>query len=155
MSMRTTVHGFIWRLLGIAAIAAFTVTALHAQKVNTGRGGLAIKGYDPVAYFTDGRPVKGDPRFTYAFEGATYQFASAASRDQFAKEPSRYVPQFGGFCAWAVSRNYTADTDPLAWKIVDGKLYLNYSLRVQAKWEEDVPGNIQKADSNWPALSRR
>ena len=78
--MRTTIHGFIWRLLGIAAIAACTVAALHAQKVNTGRGGLAIKGYDPVAYFTDGRPVKGDPRFTYAFEGATYQFASAASR---------------------------------------------------------------------------
>jgi YHS domain-containing protein len=152
--MRTTLHGFIWRLLGIAAIAAFTVTALHAQKINTGRGGLAIKGYDPVAYFTDGRPVKGDPRFTYAFEGATYQFASAASRDAFAKEPGRYVPQFGGFCAWAVSRNYTADTDPMAWKIVDGKLYLNYSTRVQARWEEDVPGNIQKGDANWPALSR-
>ena len=159
--MRTTVHtvhGFIWRLLGIAAIvaiASFTVTALHAQqKVNTGRGGLAIKGYDPVAYFTDGRPVKGDPRFTSTFEGATYQFASAASRDQFVKEPSRYVPQFGGFCAWAVSRNYTADTDPLAWKVVNGKLYLNYSTSVQAKWEQDVPGNILKADANWPALSR-
>ena len=160
--MRTTehtVHGFIWRLLGIAAVVAsvsFTVTALHAQqKVNTGRGGLAIKGYDPVAYFTDGRPVKGDPRFTSTFDGATYQFASEASRDQFAKEPARYVPQFGGFCAWAVSRNYTADTDPLAWKVVNGKLYLNYSTRVQAKWEEDVPGNIQKADANWPALGRR
>ena len=108
--MRTTLHGLIWRILGIAAIAAFAVTALHAQKVNTGRGGLAIKGYDPVAYFTDGRPVKGDPQFTHMFEGATYQFASASSRDQFAKEPARYVPQFGGFCAWAVSRNYTADT---------------------------------------------
>jgi YHS domain-containing protein len=153
--MRTTIHGLIWRLLGIAVIAACTVTALHAQKVNTGRGGLAIKGYDPVAYFTDGRPVKGDPQFTYTFEGATYQFASAASRDRFAKEPARYVPQFGGFCAWAVSRNYTADTDPMAWKVVNGKLYLNYSTRVQAKWEEDVPGNIQKGDGNWPALSRR
>jgi YHS domain-containing protein len=153
--MHTTIKGFIWRVLGIAAIAAFTVTALHAQKINTGRGGLAIKGYDPVAYFTEGRPVKGDPRFTYTFEGATYHFASAASRDRFAKDPGHYVPQFGGFCAWAVSQNYTADTDPEAWKVVNDKLYLNYSKRVQGKWEQDVPGNIKKGDANWPGLNKR
>ena len=153
--MHNTIHGFIWRLLGIAAIAAFMITALHAQKVNTARGGLAIKGYDPVAYFTEGRPVKGDSRFTHTYEGAIYHFASAASRDEFAKDPARYVPQFGGFCAYAVSRNYTADTDPLAWKIAGGKLYLNYNARAQAKWEEDVPGNIQKGNANWPGLSGR
>jgi YHS domain-containing protein len=178
--MRPAIRGFNWRTLGIGAMAALAVTLLHAQgtqsaqsvragagattqaaqvaqaaqKVNTARGGLAIDGYDPVAYFTEGRPVKGDPRFTHGHRGATYHFMSAASRDLFAKEPDRYVPQFGGFCAYAVSRNYTADTDPLAWKIVDGKLYLNYNTRAQAKWEEDVPGNITKGHANWPGLSR-
>src|SRR5688500_3164495 len=128
--MRTAIRGFIWRVIGIGALAALAVTFVHtqdtqgaqaaqsAQKVNTARGGLAIDGYDPVAYFTEGRPVKGDPRFTQAHRGATYHFMSAASRDLFVKEPDRYLPQFGGFCAYAVSRNYTADTDPLAWKIV-------------------------------------
>ena len=90
-----------------------------------------------------------------ASAASTYRFASAANRDAFAKEPDRYLPQFGGFCAYAVSRGYTADIDPLAWRIVDGKLYLNYSRRAQAKWEEDVPGNITKGHANWPALSRR
>ena len=154
--MRTTIHGFIWRLLGIAAIAAFTVTALHAQKVNTGRGGLAIKGYDPVAYFTDGRPVKGDPRFTLHVRRRDLSVRlGGVARSSSRKTRRATCRSSAGFCAWAVSRNYTADTDPLAWKIVDGKLYLNYSTRVQAKWEEDVPGNIQKGDANWPALSRR
>lgn len=167
--MHTGIRGFIWRTIGIGALAALAVTFVHAlpthgalaaqstqgaQKINTARGGLAIDGYDPVAYFTEGRPVQGDPRFTHSHRGATYHFMSAASRDLFVKEPDRYVPQFGGFCAYAVSRNYTADTDPLAWKIVDGKLYLNYNARAQAKWQEDVPGNITKGNANWPALSR-
>jgi YHS domain-containing protein len=170
------IRGLIWRTAGIGALSALAVTFVYTQrdasaqttqsaqaaqggqatqKVNTARGGLAIDGYDPVAYFTEGRPVQGDPRFTHTHRGATYHFMSAASRDQFVKEPERYVPQFGGFCAYAVSRNYTADTDPLAWKIVDGKLYLNYNARAQAKWQEDVPGNIAKGHANWPALSRQ
>lgn len=153
--MHSRIHGFIWRVVGVCALAAIAFTDLHAQKVNTGSSGLAIKGYDPVAYFTDGQPVKGSPQFTYAYKGATYQFASAASRDQFAKDPEKYAPQYGGFCAYAVSRNYTADTDPLAWKVVNGRLYLNYSRGAQAKWEVDVPGNIVKGDTNWPGLSAR
>jgi YHS domain-containing protein len=171
--MRMGIRGLIWRAIGIGVLAALAVTFVHtqrdagaqttqsaqndqgAQRVNTARGGLAIDGYDPVAYFTEGRPVKGDPRLTHSFRGATYHFMSAASRDLFVKEPDRYVPQFGGFCAYAVSRNYTADTDPLAWKIVDGKLYLNYNARAQAKWQEDVPGNIAKGHAYWPALSRQ
>lgn len=166
MGIRMGIRGFILRAIGIGALAAAAVTFAHAQntqsanvaqaqKVNTARGGLAIDGYDPVAYFTEGRPVQGDPRFTHAHRGATYHFMSAASRDLFVKEPDRYVPQFGGFCAYAVSRNYTADTDPLAWRIIDGKLYLNYNARAQAKWEEDVPGNIAKGHANWPALARQ
>jgi hypothetical protein len=86
--------------------------------------------------------------------GATWQFASADSRDSFAADPRKFAPQYGGYCAWAVSRGYTADTDPEAWKIIDGKLYLNYSKSVQRKWETDIPGNVAKADGNWPGLHK-
>jgi YHS domain-containing protein len=138
-----------------AALVLVTAAALHAQKVNKSWTGLAIDGYDPVAYFTESRPVKGDRQFEHRYQGATYRFASAANRDLFAKDPAKYAPRYGGFCAYAVSRNYTADIDPLAWKIVDGKLYLNYNAAAQKKWEEDVAGNIVKGDANWPGLSRK
>lgn len=111
--------------------------------------GLAIRGTDPVAYFTEGRPVAGKPDFSYTWNDATWQFASAEHRDQFAENPEQYAPQYGGFCAFAVSQGKTATTDPEAWKIVDGKLYLNYSRERQIMWEKDIPGNIQKADANW------
>lgn len=125
---------------------------LLAEPVNKNWRGLAIKGYDPVAYFTDGKPVEGSADFTHEWEGAKWRFASAESRDAFAKEPARYAPQFGGFCAWAVSQGYTADVDPEAWKIVEGKLYLNYNKKVQENWEKDASGNIAKGETNWPAL---
>ena len=86
--------------------------------------------------------------------GAKWWFASAVDREQFVKEPDRYAPQFGGYCAWAVSNNYTADGDPQAWKIVDGKLYVNYNKSVQKKWEQDVNKRIDNASQNWPALHR-
>jgi YHS domain-containing protein len=126
-----------------------------AQKINTSVTGLAIDGYDPVAYFTEQKPVKGSSEFTFEFGGAKYRFASAANRDLFVKDPAKYAPQYGAYCAYAVSKGYTADTDPLAWKIVDGRLFLNYDASAQKKWEEDVPGNIKKGDANWPALSRK
>ena len=137
------------------ALSGLFVVSVVAQKVNTSFAGLAIDGYDPVAYFTLSKPVKGTREFTFEFEGATYRFASAEHREQFAKAPAKYVPQYGAFCAWAVSRGYTANTDPLAWRIVDGKLYLNYNASVQKQWEQDIPGNISKADTNWPGLSRK
>lgn len=133
-------------------VATLLATSLAAAPVNTNWRGLAIKGYDPVAYFTDGKPFEGDTKFTFEWQGAKWRFASAENRDAFAREPARYAPQFGGYCAWAVSQGYTADIDPEAWKLVDGKLYLNYSPKVQAKWEEDVARNIANAESNWPAL---
>lgn len=164
------ITGFIRRtgfLCGLAMIAgAIAITAAGprteqpqagagAVRVNADGNGLALRGYDAVAYVTEGQPVKGVPQFASQYAGATYYFASAENRDRFAKDPAAYAPQFGGFCAYAVSRNYTADGDPLAWRIVGGKLYLNYNRRAQQKWEEDVPGNITKGDANWPALSRR
>lgn len=116
------------------------------------KDGLAIAGADPVAYFTQSDYVPGSDEFTHDWEGATWRFTSAENRDLFAAQPEEYAPQYGGFCAWAVSQGYTASIDPTAWKIVDGKLYLNYSAGVQRKWSKDIPGNIAKADQNWPAV---
>jgi YHS domain-containing protein len=116
--------------------------------------GLAIRGYDPVAYYQDSRPVKGASQFAYRWMGATWLFASAENRDRFQAEPLRYAPQYGGYCAYGVSQGHTVSIDPEAWRIVDSKLYLNYSKDVQKKWVEDVPGNIQKADRNWPGLHK-
>jgi len=127
-------------------------TSLIADSINTNWRGLAIKGYDPVAYFTDAKPVEGKSGFTFEWQDAKWRFASAEHRDMFAKEPERFAPQFGGYCAWAVSQGYTAGIDPDAWKIVDGKLYLNYSPEIQEKWAQDIPGNIVKAEANWPKL---
>ena len=117
-------------------------------------GGLAIRGYDPVAYYQQSAPVKGSSQFSFQWQGANWLFASAENRDRFQAEPERYAPQYGGYCAYAVSKGRTASIDPEAWKIVDGKLYLNYSKGVQKKWEQDVPGNIVKANRNWPDLHK-
>lgn len=142
-------------LVPAVALVLLAVAAASAEKVNRARSGLALEGYDVVAYFTENMPVKGNRQFAYEHDGTTYLFASAANRDLFAKEPAKYLPQYGGFCAWAVSRGYTANVDPQAWRIVDGRLFLNYSLKVRDMWSQDVPGNIQKGDANWPALSRK
>jgi YHS domain-containing protein len=112
----------------------------------------AVGGYDPVAYFTEGRPVEGKREFTHAWKGATWRFASAKNRDAFKANPEAYAPQYGGHCAWAVSQGYTAKGDPKYWKVVGGKLYLNYNASVQQNWQKDVPGHIAKADRNWPKV---
>lgn len=123
-----------------------------ATAVNVDADGVTLGGYDAVAYFTDGKPVQGRATFEHTWHGAKWRFASAANRDAFAKTPERYAPQFGGYCSWAVSRNYTASIDPQAFTIVDDKLYLNYSTDVQARWRADRDGNIAKGRQNWPGL---
>lgn len=120
--------------------------------INKTWGGVAIEGYDTVAYFTQSAPVKGSKRFSYNWQGASWRFANQEHLDLFKAEPEKYAPRFGGYCAWAVAQNSTAGIDPQAWKIVDGKLYLNYSLKIQGKWEQDIPGNIAKAEENWPTV---
>ncbi len=117
-------------------------------------GGAAIRGYDAVAYFTDNKPVQGKPEFSTKYKGATFQFASAAHRDTFAANPEKYAPQFGGFCSYAAALGKKASVDPAAFSVVNNKLYLNYSKQVQVKWNEDVPGYIQKANNNWPTVSK-
>ena len=139
--------------LALLLFVAATAQLAALEPINkTLLGGVAVDGYDPVAYFTEGRPVEGRSEFSYRWRGATWRFASAANRDLFAAAPGKYAPQYGGYCAWAVAQGYAADADPEAWKIVEGKLYLNYNQKVMAQWREDVPGNISKADANWPRL---
>jgi len=118
--------------------------------INTSQDRLALRGYDAVAYLTDGKPVKGVAAYEYQGHAALWRFASADHRDRFFKEPERYAPEFGGYCAYAVSRGYTADGDPQVWRVVNMRLYLNYSSQAQRLWEQDVPGNIAKGRQNWP-----
>ena len=141
----------------LPVVTALVMTAFAAapvDPVNKTRGGVGLKGHDPVAYFEQGRAVKGSPQFTSEWMGATWQFSSAANRDLFAKEPHKYAPQFGGYCAWAVGHGYTANIDPEAWRIVDGKLYLNYSKSVQKMWEQDQRRWIDAGHANWPKLHK-
>jgi YHS domain-containing protein len=116
------------------------------------KNGLAIQGADPVAYFTQGKAMIGDARYEHQWKGATWRFSSEQNRRLFAQNPMKYAPQYGGYCAQAVSEGNLAKTDPEAWKIVNGKLYLNYDKTVQAQWLQDVPGHIAKADRNWDSV---
>lgn len=114
--------------------------------------GVMLHGYDPVAYFTEGKAVEGRREVEHLWNGVRWRFASPANRDAFATAPERYAPQFGGYCAWAVSRNYVADVDPKAFAVVDGKLYVNYSSLVAARWRLDRDTNIARGHQNWPGL---
>lgn len=120
--------------------------------VNVDKNGLALEGYDPVSFFTAGAPIKGRSDLTLRHAGATYRFATEENRAAFEAEPARYVPQFGGFCAWAVSKGYTAKVEISTWQIVDGRLILNYSDGVRKQFDADRAGNLRRADGNWPGL---
>jgi hypothetical protein len=115
--------------------------------------GTALSGHDPVAYFTEGAPRPGDPAIALDWDGVRWLFATEANREAFRADPAAFAPQYGGYCAWAMAEGYTAPIDPAAWRIVEGRLYLNYSPRVQRRWEGDIPGNIARADANWPAVA--
>ena len=136
-------------LLALASLA-FAKTDL----VNHDRGGIAIQGYDPVAYFTDSKPLKGDSQFSYRWRDSLWLFTSAQHRDLFAKNPEQYAPQYGGYCAYGVSEGHTVDIDPAAWKIIQGKLYLNYDNSVQRRFLKEPEGRIRRADQNWPGLHK-
>ncbi len=122
--------------------------------VNVTSGAIAIKGYDPVAYFTDQMPVKGSAAFEYLWNGAKWRFANAEHRDQFKAGPEKYAPKYGGYCAYAVSQGKLVDIDPEAWTVFEGRLYLNVSKDVRRLWEKDKEEYIRKADENWPRMLR-
>jgi YHS domain-containing protein len=142
-----------------AAIASITLVApAYADQAPVYTGVLsrvAVGGYDPVAYFTDGHPVRGTTQFRINHQGYEYRFASAEHLTAFRANPSRYLPQYGGYCAWAVSQGYTASGNPNNWRIVDGRLYLNYNDEIQTRWEGDIPGHIRRANGNWPNVLTR
>ncbi len=145
----------IARTVLLAAVLAFAAPAL-AQKAEVYTSwGAAIRGYDPVAYFTEAKPVQGLATHTHQWKGATWRFASAQNRDAFAAAPEKYAPQYGGYCAYGVAEGYTVSTVPEAWSVMQGKLYLNYSLAVQRDWQKDPAGYIRKADANWPKALER
>ena len=133
-------------LLGVPAFAQ-SKTLLNLDKA-----GVAIQGYDPVAFFTDNKPVKGSTQFVSRHGGATYLFASKAHKELFDQEPTKYEPAFGGYCAYGVSRNKLVKIDVEAFQLVDGRLLLQYSKGVRDDFNEDKPGNLAKAEKNWPGL---
>ncbi len=141
----------------LSAACALTVPGLaQAGEVYTGwLSSTAIDGHDAVAFFREGRPVEGKASITHRWKDATWRFASQENRAAFAADPERYAPQFGGHCSWAAAQGYTAKGDPRAWRIVDGRLYLNYDAGVHAEWEKDIAGNISKANVNWPRVKPR
>lgn len=112
----------------------------------------ALRGYDAVAYFKDGKPVKGDSKITTEWNGVQWRFSTAANRDEFKKSPEKYAPQFGGYCAYGVADGHKSPTQPEAWTIVDGKLYMNYNLEVRKLWKEKQSEFIKQANEKWPAL---
>ena len=115
---------------------------------------LGLDGFDPVSYFTGDKPLKGADGITLVHQGETYQFVSTQNRDAFAAAPDRFLPQYGGHCAWAAAQGKLAPGNASVFKVVDGKLYLNYNQSVASRWEADVPAFIRSADQHWPKLKK-
>jgi YHS domain-containing protein len=135
------------------ALTAFLASAAAAGgPVNKTLFGNAIDGYDPAAYHLDGMPVEGSKNFTYEWMGATWRFANMDNRDLFAADPAKYAPAFGGYCAYGVAKGNKVGFDPMAWKIVEGRLCLNLNANIQKKWQKDIPGFIAMAEQKWPKL---
>ena len=139
------------KVIWIGLVMSPVVMAADAVLTST-FSNVAVSGYDPTAYFTQQQAIEGNKAFTLQYEGADYRFASAENLELFKSDPEQYLPQYGGYCAYAVAQGYTASIDPQAWSVVDGKLYLNYSTGVRSRWLQDVPGYISAADSNWPGV---
>ncbi|KIC16062.1 YHS domain-containing (seleno)protein [Leisingera sp. ANG-Vp] len=139
---------------GVALSVAMATSALAAGvEINASSTGLAMQGYDPVAYFTDGAPTKGSYKITTVFNDATYRFASEEHKAAFEKNPEAYLPAYGGYCAFGTAMGFKFDGDPNHWKIVDNTLYLNLSADIQERWEGDIPGFVQNANVNWEDIA--
>jgi len=134
-------------LLGLSLV--ITVNLFAQQDEIYVKDNAAINGYDVVAYFKEGKPVKGTTDFNVSYKGASWHFATKENAELFKTNPGKYEPQYGGYCAFGCSRGYKAKTNPDAWTIVDGKLYLNYNTDVRDTWNKDQQGYIKKADANW------
>ena len=150
--MRNAVK-FAFVALSLAAVPAAVPAANQpAPPVYSASDGLAAGGYDVTAYFTQGKAVRGSAKHELMLQGITWRFASVESKARFQANPSAYAPQFGGYCAWAVSQGYLASGDPKQWKVVDGKLYLNLNARAKELWEADQAEAIKRGQANWPTV---
>jgi YHS domain-containing protein len=147
-----------WALLLLLAACAATPGKISVTKAIPALNaplGIALRGYDPVAYFSDGKATAGNSAYTYEWHGTQWTFASAGNQAAFAAEPEHYAPQFGGYCAFAVSRGTTADGDPHQWAIVDDKLYVNNNAFAMQLWNQERSGNIEAGDINWPLIPKQ
>lgn len=140
------------RLFVVMVFSILSTFAAAKELNNVDRNGLALQGYDPVAFFTDSRPVIGNSQFQSDYRGAKYYFASQEHKTLFDKEPAKYEPQFGGYCAYGVSQGHHVPIKIEAWQIVNGRLLMQYDLGVKDKFNKDQQGNLQKADQNWPGI---
>lgn len=140
-----------------AALTALVLSARVFAGVDTGTDAndVILAGHDAVAYFTEGRPVAGSAEFTVTYRGAIYRFLSAENRDRFRADPAKYAPVYGGYCALGTSFGKKFQVDGKAFEIVDGRLYVNKNLQVYQTWKKDIPGNIVKADRQWPKIKDR
>ncbi len=138
--------------IGALPQTAFALDQNSTATINVEAGAVILHGYDPVAYFTAGKPMKGEAKYRATYQGAVYHFASKANRAKFLANPAHYAPQYGGFCAMGVALGKKLDVDPMVFKVVDGRLYLNVNADVFKKWSQDIPGNIRRAEENWPAI---
>ena len=141
-----------FHLIAIAALSLVSAAALAGDYFET--DGVALRGYDPVAYFVSSEPQKGQAQYSYEYKGSKFYFASEANKRAFIATPDKYAPQFGGYCAFGTAQGYKVSTQPDAFAIVQDKLYLNYDKKVQQIWRQDVPGNIEKAEKNWPEVAK-
>ena len=137
------------------ATATATLAGTAGVELNASSTGLALQGYDPVAYFTLGEATPGDWTITASYNGATYRFANESHKDSFQSDPEAFLPEYGGYCAFGAAMGFKFDGDPNYWKIVDGELFLNISQDVQVRWQEDIPGFIEMADSNWVTIEHK
>lgn len=141
------------KLLTITAMLLMTVSLVKAQKSEIFcTAGKAIKGYDPVAFFTESKPVKGSDSLSYSYKDATWLFSSKANLESFKKSPEKYSPQYGGYCAYGTADGHKAPTQTDTWAIVDGKLYFNYNGKVKEMWTKQQTSLIEKANTQWPLI---
>lgn len=141
------------KFLSLAAIVLTVLAHAHAQKAEVySPGGKAIKGYDPVAFFMESKPVMGADSLSYSWHEATWMFANRQNLQRFKANPEKYAPQYGGYCAYGTSQGHKAPTEADTWTILNDKLYFNYNQKVKEMWVKDQPGYIQKADKQWPEI---
>jgi YHS domain-containing protein len=117
--------------------------------------GMALRGFDAVAYFTIEKAVEGSPKHEFFWNGAKWLFSNAENLEKFKQNPESFAPQFGGYCSYAVSQGYTADGDPNEWKVVDGKLYLNYNHEAKEAWDKEQDKLIEQGKKNWAGFQKQ